>query len=151
MTEHNNHPKNKSNDSSINGCLLIILFALSPFILSFVVLSLVAISSFSKVERMARASAVKDGLLTVARECWDRKTKNKTDLSWNSIETSLDEYEELGYEIQAIDQNSCFKAKALPLEGRDTWFEVDLNPKTGEVVRTCGDSSKPGCDKENTW
>ena len=100
---------------------------------------------------MARASAVKDGLLTVARECWDRKTKNKTDLSWNSIETSLDEYEELGYEIQAIDQNSCFKAKALPLEGRDTWFEVDLNPKTGEVVRTCGDSSKPGCEEGNTW
>ena len=151
MTEHNNHPKNKSNDSSINGCLLIILFALSPFILSFVVLSLMAIRSFPKVESMARASVVKNGLLTVVRECLDRKTKNKTDLSWNSIETSLDEYEELGYEIQAIDQNSCFKAKALPLEGRDTWFEVDLNPKTGEVVRTCGDSSKPGCDIGNTW
>jgi len=33
----------------------------------------------------------------------DRKTKNKTDLNWNSIETFLDEYEFRGYEIQAID------------------------------------------------
>ena len=152
MTEHNNHPKNKSNDSSINGCLLIILFALSPIILCFVVLSLVAISGFPKVERMARASAVKNGLLTVTRECLDRKNKNKTDLSWNSIETFLDEYEEFrGYEIQAIDKNSCFKAKALPLDGRDTWFEVDLNPKTGEVIKTCGDSTKEGCEEGNTW
>jgi len=68
VTENNNHPKNKSNDSLINGCSLIILFALSPFILCFVVLSFVAIRSFPKVESMARASVVKNGLLTVIRE-----------------------------------------------------------------------------------
>ncbi|MBO8205025.1 PepSY domain-containing protein [Prochlorococcus marinus] len=151
MIENNNHPKNKSNDYLIDGCLLIILYALSPFILCFVVLSLVAIPNFPKVQSMARASSVKNGLLTVTRECVDRKTKNKADLTWNSIETFLDENEFIGYEIQAIDQYSCFKAKALPLDGRDTWFEVDLNPKTGEVIKTCGDSTKEGCEDGNTW
>ena len=29
--------------------------------------------------------------------------------------------------------------------------EIDLNNETGEVSKTCGDSSKPGCDEGNTW
>ena len=41
---------------------------------------------------MARASHVKNGLLTVTRECVDRKTKNKIDLSsdgWVSVNDIL--------------------------------------------------------------
>ena len=56
-----------------------------------------------------------------------------------------------GFKIQSIDPNSCFKAKAVPTTDQNTWFEIDLNNYTGEVSKTCGDSSKPGCDEGNTW
>ena len=29
--------------------------------------------------------------------------------------------------------------------------EIELNNETGEVSKTCGDPSKPGCNKGNTW
>ena len=56
-----------------------------------------------------------------------------------------------GFKIQSIDPNSCFKAKAVPKTDQNTWFEIDLNNDTEEVSKTCGDSSKPGCDEGNTW
>ena len=148
MTENNNHPKNKSNDYLIDGCLLIILYALSPFILCFVVLSLVAIPNFPKVGRMARASAVKNGLVNGVNECVIRDSEKLSTTFLDALSFSLN-YS--GYKMQPLDQNSCFKAKALPLDIRDTWFEVDLNPKTGEVIKTCGDSTKEGCEEGNTW
>ena len=32
-----------------------------------------------------------------------------------------------------------------------TWFQLKLDDITGEAQKTCGDSSKPGCNEENTW
>ena len=32
-----------------------------------------------------------------------------------------------------------------------TWFQIELDQTTGEVQKTCGDSSKPGCSEGNTW
>ena len=54
------------------------------------------------------------------------------------------------FKIQ-LDPNSCFKAKAVPTNNQNTWFQIDLNMETGEFAKTCGDSSKPGCKKGNTW
>ena len=34
---------------------------------------------------------------------------------------------------------------------KNTWFEAEFDPKTGEVIKTCGDSTKPGCEEGNTW
>ena len=40
--------------------------------------------------------------------------------------------------------------KAVPKKKLFTWFEIDTK-ETGEVLLTCGDSSKPGCEEGNTW
>ena len=54
------------------------------------------------------------------------------------------------FQIIKTEKNSCFNAKAVPKKKVFTWFEIDTK-ESGEVLMTCGDSSKPGCDKENTW
>ena len=54
------------------------------------------------------------------------------------------------FQIIKTEKNSCFNAKAVPKKKVFTWFEIDTK-ETGEVLMTCGDSSKPGCDKVNTW
>ena len=147
----NNKDQLKENNFIINGCLLLVL---SPFILFFLVLlilSIIAIPAFEEVTSEARASGVKNGLLTGIRQCLDRKTNNETDLTWNSVQTFSKANTLSGYKIQAIDQNSCFNAKALPLDKENTWFQAELDQETKEISKTCGDSSKPGCDKGNTW
>ena len=32
-----------------------------------------------------------------------------------------------------------------------TWFQIEIDQTTEEIKKICGDSSKPGCDKGNTW
>ena len=32
-----------------------------------------------------------------------------------------------------------------------TWFQIKIDQASGEVQKTCGDSSKPGCDEGNIW
>ena len=32
-----------------------------------------------------------------------------------------------------------------------TWFQIEIDQKTEVVKKTCGDSSKPGCDEGNIW
>ena len=32
-----------------------------------------------------------------------------------------------------------------------TWFQIEIDQTTGELQKTCGDSSKPGCGEGNTW
>ena len=32
-----------------------------------------------------------------------------------------------------------------------TWFQIEINQRTEEVKKICGDSSKTGCYKGNTW
>ena len=147
----NNEDQLKGNNFIINGCLLLVL---SPFILFFLVLlilSIIAIPAFWEVSSEAKASAVKNSLLTGIRKCLDRKTNNETDLTWNSVQTFSKANTFSGYKIQAIDQNSCFNAKALPLDNKNTWFEAELDQETKEISKRCVDSSKPGCDEGNTW
>ena len=151
MTEHNNHPNNKSNDSSINGCLLLVL---SPFIvcfLVFLILSIVAIPEFPKVQSKARASAVKNVLINGLKECLDRETQKESDLTLNSVESFSNPNVSEGYKIQTIGQNICFRARAIPLNKKDTWFEAELDRETKKIYKKCGDSSKPGCEEGNTW
>ena len=54
------------------------------------------------------------------------------------------------FQIIKTEKNSCFNAKAVPIKKEFTWFEIDTK-ETGEVLLTCGDSSKPGCKDGNTW
>ena len=32
-----------------------------------------------------------------------------------------------------------------------TWFQIEINQRTEEVKKICGDSSKTGCEEGNTW
>ena len=54
------------------------------------------------------------------------------------------------FQIIKTDKNSCFNAKAVPKKKVFTWFEIETK-ETFEVLKTCGDSTKPGCNKGNTW
>ena len=62
-------------------------------------------------------------------------------------------------------QNECSVYKAQPRNFKSglrsilfwdrnldtTWFQIELEPITGEVQKICGDSSKTGCSEGNTW
>ena len=94
------------------------------------------------------ASVVKDVLVNGVKECVVRDADNET-TNFSDAQSFLLNVRR--YKIQPLDRNSCFKAKAVPLKNWNTWFQIDLNMETGEVAKTCGDSSKPGCKKGNTW
>ena len=144
----NNKEQLKQNNSNFNGCLFLIL---SPFILVlsvFILLGLVAVPEFIKISKNASASMIKNALNNGVRTCLNRDNRNLT-TNFSDVPSFLESYS--GFKIEALDQNSCFKAKALPAEKKDTWFEINLNAKTGEMIKTCGDSIKPGCEKGNYW
>ena len=141
----NNKEQLKQNNSNFIGCLFLIL---SPFILFFILLSFVAVPAFMKISKNAISSTIKNVLNNGVRTCLNRDNRNLT-TNFSDVPLFLESYS--GFKIEALDQNSCFKAKALPGDKKDTWFEINLDPKTGEVIKTCGDSIKPGCEKGNYW
>ena len=141
----NNKEQLKQNNSNFIGCLFLIL---SPFILFFILLSFVAVPAFMKISKNAISSMIKNVLNNGVRTCLNRDNRNLT-TNFSDVPLFLESYS--GFKIEALDQNSCFKAKALPAEKKDTWFEINLNAKTGEMIKTCGDSIKPGCEKGNYW
>ena len=141
----NNKEQLKQNNSNFIGCLFLIL---SPFILFFILLSFVAVPAFMKISKNAISSMIKNVLNNGVRTCLNRDNRNLT-TNFSDVPLFLESYS--GFKIEALDQNSCFKAKALPEDKKDTWFEINLNPKTGEIIKTCGDSIKPGCEKGNYW
>ena len=96
----------------------------------------------------AEVSEIKNTLVNGIKECVVIASDNKTTnfLNAQSFPGNFRKFK-----IQSLDPNSCYKAKAVPTNNQNTWFEIDMDEKTGIVSKTCGDSSKLGCDKENTW
>jgi len=105
-------------------------------------------SNYQKWNKSDLYYAVKNALTNGFKECVMRGSKK---LSTNFKDALSFSGNYNGFKIQSIDPNSCFKAKAVPTTDQNTWFEIYLNNYTGEVSKTCGDSSKPGCDEGNTW
>ena len=68
-----------------------------------------------------------------------------------SFKGDLSKYDFGDFKIEAVDINSCYKAKAITNNDYYTWFEIDYDPETGIVSKTCGDASKSGCEEGNTW
>ena len=98
------------------------------------------------------SSAVKNGLVNGIKECVVRDADDKTTNFLDAQSFSSSNF--TGFEIKPLNINSCFQAKAIPkvkFKNVNTWFEIDFNRESGKVSKTCGDSSKPGCDKGNTW
>tara|TARA_B100000424_G_C22810866_1_gene434280 strand:+ start:415 stop:792 length:378 start_codon:yes stop_codon:yes gene_type:complete len=95
----------------------------------------------------AKSSAMKNALMSGIKECIVRDAQNQS-TGFSDVFRITQEY---FYKIQPIDTNSCFKAKAVPTNDQNTWFEIDYDPGTGKTSKTCGDSSKQGCEEGNTW
>ena len=94
---------------------------------------------------------VKNRLKNGFKEC---AIRNAEDLPTNFDSVTAFRSESTSYlknfQIIKTEKNSCFNAKAVPKKEIFTWFEIDTK-ETGEVLMTCGDSSKPGCEEGNTW
>ena len=112
------------------------------------ILIAIAIPAFVGIKTYPSASAVKNGLANGVKECvvknFDKQTTRFSDAQ--SFQGNYTQFK-----IQSLDPNSCYKAKAVPTNDQNTWFKIDLNNETGKVSKTCGDSSKPGCEEGNTW
>ena len=93
-------------------------------------------------------ASIKNGLANGLKECVVLDADNQT-TRFADVQSFQGKYTK--FKIESLDPNSCYKAKAVPTNDKNTWFEIDLNNETGEVSKTCGDSSKPGCDEGNTW
>ena len=112
-------------------------------------------------EDFAYASQAKNVISNGIKECLLRDTKG---LSTNFLDVPSYQVKRIGgfYFLKPFRSNSCYSAQAQPkktfslfslrfVERDLTWFGADFNSKTGEVSKTCGDSSKPGCEEGNTW
>ncbi len=104
-------------------------------------------SSINEAKLLASASEAKNVLVNRIKECLVSNKEKDSSLLLDASSTLNSEY----FNLETTDENSCYKAKAVPTNDKNTWFEIDLNNETGEVSKTCGDSSKPGCKKGNTW
>ena len=104
-------------------------------------------SSINKVKLLASASEAKNVLVNRIKECLVSNKEKGSSIFLDASSTINSEY----FNLETIDENSCFKARAVPKKDKHTWFEIDLNNDTGEVSKICGDSSKPGCEEGNTW
>ena len=116
---------------------------------AFIIIFLLSIMSVMFTDKPSSiSSALKNTLANGIKECVVRDSENKTTKFYEvqSFSNSISRFK-----IQPIDPNSCFKVKAIPTDKRYTWFEIDLDIEKGSVSKTCGDSSKPGCEEGNTW
>ena len=96
----------------------------------------------------AIASSVKNALTTGIKECIVRNAENLT-TNFNDVQSF--QYRPFEYKIKSLNKESCFSARAIPDSKFLTWFMIDMEPITGEVTKTCGDSTKVGCREGNTW
>jgi len=119
-----------------------------PLVLTTVALIFLSSLFNTDMSKYKKSLEMKNVLTNGIKECAVRKY-NKQTTKFGDV-TSFSGNYKYKFKVQPIDSNSCFKAKAIPEDNRETWFEININEETGKV-RTCGDSSKPGCDKGNTW
>ena len=129
----------KVNKGSLFGCLGSISFL--------AILMILAIPSSFEVSTYPPVFAyeVKKGLRRGIKECSIREAENKT-TRFKDAMSFKENYEQ--FEIIPLDPNSCFRAKAVPTNDQNTWFEIDA---TLGGSKRCGDSSKYECFKGNTW
>ena len=91
---------------------------------------------------------LKQGLINGVRECATRNYDKQT-IRFSDVQSFQLNYQR--FKIQSLDPNTCFKARAFPTTDLNNWFEIEMDEDTGAVTKTCGDSSKSGCEEGNTW
>ena len=103
---------------------------------------------FVSIKTVPSSSVVKNVLAYGVQECVVRNANNKS-TKFGDVQSFSGKYSK--FKIKSLDPISCFKAKAVPTNNKHTWFEIDFNMETGGLSKTCGDSSKSGCEEGNTW
>tara|TARA_B100001250_G_C19426010_1_gene625367 strand:- start:130 stop:555 length:426 start_codon:yes stop_codon:yes gene_type:complete len=136
--------KAKGNNGCLQGCgcltLVFILLALaSPRLVG--------------VKDTCSNCAVRNGLVTVIKECLVREANNQP-TNFSDVQSFSNPKAYSGYVLKPSSdpelKDTCFGARAEPIDPTYlTWFE--LNHKNDVPTMTCGDSSKPGCDEGNKW
>ena len=118
------------------------IFQLFMLVLSILIPILITVRTYPS------ASSIKNGLVNGVRECsvrnYDKQTTRFSDVQ--SFQLNYPRFK-----IQSLDPNTCFKARAFPSTDQNTWFEIEMDEDTGAVTKTCGDSSKSGCEEGNNW
>ena len=97
-------------------------------------------------------SLAKNLIVNGIKECSVNQAENKP-TTFKDVRTFSDGWYStlLSFDIEPVDPDTCFKAKAVPTTNQNTWFEISMDKDTGAFTKTCGDSSKPGCEEGNTW
>ena len=111
-------------------------------------LSLILLEGLVSIKKPNYIYLVKNVLNVGIKECVVLNSDNQT-TRFADVQSFQGNYTQ--FKIESLDPNSCYKAKAVPTNNQNTWFQIDLNMETGKVSKTCGDSSKPGCGNGNTW
>ena len=132
-------------------------------LLTFIFSSPIYLKWMGQPNRSYQASSIKNQMEVGVKECIVRAIENKSTNFLDSSSFRQKPYWEW-YSLKAINSSSCFSVYAYPSKFFDwyllrvkkpanylTWFRLDMDPITGEVTKTCGDSSKSGCEEGNTW
>ena len=114
------------------------------------ILSAVAVPAFVGVQANARASAVKNGLANMVKECVVRDTDEDT-TAFADAQATQGNYN--GYTMAAWSgtyglSDSCYSAKATPVTSKaatEAWFTIEMNTATGQIRKTCQAKGRPGC------
>ena len=116
------------------------------------ILSAVAIPAFNGVQANARASAAKNGLVNIIKECIVLGTDtNNTNDTFASSQTANGTFN--GYTLTNTDNTptatgSCYKATATPDNASESTFTIELNAN-GSTTKTCTNpqspTTAPGC------
>ena len=115
------------------------------------ILSAVAIPAFVGVQANARASAVKNGLANMVKECVVRSADEAT-TAFADAQATQGNYS--NYTMAAWSgtyglTDSCYSAKATPatsIQASEAWFTIEMSTSTGIVKKTCQAKGRPGCN-----
>ncbi|MBO8204258.1 prepilin-type N-terminal cleavage/methylation domain-containing protein [Prochlorococcus marinus] len=119
------------------------------------ILSAVAVPAFVGVQANARASAAKNGLANILKECIVRDADNKS-TTFADAQSGKGNYS--GYTLSKWTKgtlaltDSCYAAQAEADKTKtEADFFIEMNTATGEVFKTCTYSTDvtdaPGCTK----
>ena len=128
------------------------------------ILSAVAIPAFNGVQANARASAAKNGLVNVVKECIVLGTDNDN-TNDNLISSASFNGDYRGYTLDVLSGSglatnaagSCYQVEAIPDPGnssQEAEFTIILNAD-GSSTKTCTNPAAPavapGCSSAGTW
>ena len=121
----------------------------------FLILGAIGLANLNKLmspsDEKFSTDQVKNQLVNGVKECAVREALEETTTFKEASSFSEEYTSSKFFEIKPIEPNTCFKAIALPKNNKKhTWFEIKIKEK-GTFLKTCGDSSKPGCKEGNNW